>query len=209
MKLIQKIRGEMETERLFLRRWRLADFNDFLKFVADAQVMAASGAKPARNLEEAEAELHRAIRDTGCYAIVLKATGEPIGKIKFQKDLRRSADVNSLSIGYQLVKEQWGHGYMPEALQAMIVCAFEKKKVDVLGISHFTVNDRSRRVIEKCGFRREGVIHHAFRRYDGEIFDDECYSILREEYFADRGKYLNAGDGPEKELPENAGEAGQ
>ncbi len=202
MKLIQKIRGEMETDRLLLRRWRLADFNEFVKFVADAEVMAPSGTKPAKNLEEAETEFHRAIRDAGCYAIVLKETGEPIGKIKFQSDAHRQNNVNSLSIGYQLVKEQWGHGYMPEALRAMIVCAFEKKKVDVLGISHFTVNDRSRRVIEKCGFRHEGTLYRAFRRYDGVLFDDECYSILREEYFADKEKYLGIGTVPSAELPE-------
>lgn len=193
MKLIQKIRGEMETERLLLRRWRLSDFEDFVKLVSDPEAMIPSGAKPASSMDEAETQFHRAMRDSGCYAIVLMETEKPIGKIKFQKDFRRHQDVNSLSIGYQLQKEYWGNGYMPEALQAMIACAFEKKKADVLGISHFTVNDRSRRVIEKCGFRHEGTIYHAFRRFDGEIFDDDCYSILREEYFEGKEKLLEDG----------------
>lgn len=193
MKLIQKIRGEMETERLLLRRWKLSDFEDFVKLVSDPEVMAPSGAKPAFSMEEAETQFHRAVRDSGCYAIVLKETEEPVGKIKFQKDLRRAKDVNSLSIAYQLRKEYWGNGYMTEALRAMIACAFEKKKVDVLGISHFTVNDRSRRVIEKCGFRHEGTIYHAFRRFDGVIFDDDCYSILREEYFEGKERLLEDG----------------
>lgn len=189
MKLVQKLRGDMETERLLLRKWRLSDFEDFVKFAADPEVMPASGAKPAATLEEAETQFHRALRDGGCYAIVLKETGRAIGKIKFQKDLRR-LQVNSLSIGYELNREYWGNGYMTEALRAMISCAFEKKKVEVLGISHFTVNQRSRRVIEKCGFRHEGTLLKAFQRYDGEIFDDECYSILREEYFQNQEKYL-------------------
>ncbi len=197
MNLMQKLRGDMETDRLLLRRWKLSDFEAFVKFDADPEVMPLSGVKPAGNLEEAEAHFHRALRDAGCYAIVLKGTGEPIGKIKFQKDLRRHM-VNSLSIGYELRKDQWGSGYMTEALRAMVRCAFEKRKVDVLAISHFTVNARSRRVIEKCGFRREGVIPRAFCRYDGEIFDDECYSILKEEYFADKEKYLGSGS---PELP--------
>lgn len=183
MKLLQKLRGEMETGRLLLRRWKPGDFPDFVKFDSDPAVMAAAGAKPASTLEAAETDFHRAMRDDGCYAIVLKQTGEAVGKIKFQKDFRRPG-VNSLSIGYELRRDQWGNGYMPEALRAMIVCAFEKRGAEVVAISHFTVNQRSRRVIEKCGFRREGTIPRAFLRYDGTLFDDECYSILKEDYFA-------------------------
>lgn len=201
MNLMQKLKGEMETERLLLRRWKLQDFNAFLKFDADPEVMAASGAKPASNLEEAENDFHQALRDGGCYAITLKENGEPIGLIKFQKDLRRQR-VNSLSVAYRLRKDQWGRGYMTEALRAMVACAFERRKADVMAVSHFTVNDRSRRVIEKCGFRREGTIPRAFRRYDGKIFDDVCYSILREEYLEDRERYL--GSGTEPRLPQDA-----
>ena len=50
MKLLQ---SPMETERLLLRKWRLSDFDDFVRLVSDPEVMLASGAKPAANLEEA------------------------------------------------------------------------------------------------------------------------------------------------------------
>ena len=197
MKLLQ---SPMETERLLLRKWRLSDFDDFVRLVSDPEVMLASGAKPAANLEEAERDFHRAMRDSGCYAIVLKETMHAVGKIKFQKDIRRYK-VNSLSVGYELSKEYWGRGLMPEALQAMIRCAFEKKKLDVLAISHFTVNERSRRVIEKCGFRHEGTILRAFQRFDGQIFDDESYSILMEEYFNRKEKQLGSGQWPARSTP--------
>lgn len=183
MNLFQRMRGEMETGRLILRKWKQSDFEDYLKFATDREVMLASGGKPATSMEEAQTGFHRALRDGGCYAIVLKETGRPIGKIKFQKDIRRY-HVNSLSIGYELSREHWGNGYMTEALKAMISYAFEKKKIDVLAIGHFTVNQRSKRVIEKCGFRHEGTILKAYKRFDGEVFDDECYSLLKEEYFA-------------------------
>ena len=73
---------------------------------------------------------------------------------------------------------------MTEALAAMVRCAFERKHVEVLAIGHFQGNHCSRRVIEKCGFQYEGTIRQGFRRYDGQVFDDVCYSILKEEYFA-------------------------
>ncbi len=196
MNLMQKLRGEMETDRLLLRKWKRPDFEHFVKFASDPEVMLPAGGQPANTLEEAETEFRRALRDDGCYAIVLKETGAPIGKIKFQSDPHRQNHVGSLSIGYQLAREYWGNGYMPEALRAMVANAFEKKKVPVLGISHFTENHRSRRVIEKCGFRHEGTLPRAYRRFDGQLFDDECYSILREEYLAEKEKYLSgAADG--------------
>ena len=188
MNLLYRIRGDMETPRLLLRHWNPLDLEDFLSFAADPEVMLASGATPAVTPAQGETAFRRALWDSGCYAIVLKETGRAIGKIKFQKDIRRF-QVNALSIGYELAKRYWGNGYMPEALRAMIQCAFERKNLDVLAIGHFAGNDRSRRVIEKCGFQYEGTIRRAFQRGDGQIFDDVCYSILKEEYFAYPERY--------------------
>ena len=187
MNLLYRIRGDMETPRLLLRHWNPLDLEDFLSFAADPEVMLASGATPAVTPAQGETAFRRALWDSGCYAIVLKETGRAIGKIKFQKDIRRF-QVNALSIGYELAKPYWGNGYMPEALRAMIQCAFERKNLDV-AIGHFAGNDRSRRVIEKCGFQYEGTIRRAFQRGDGQIFDDVCYSILKEEYFAYPERY--------------------
>ena len=148
MNLLYRIRGDMETPRLLLRHWNPLDLEDFLSFAADPEVMLASGATPAVTPAQGETAFRRALWDSGCYAIVLKETGRAIGKIKFQKDIRRF-QVNALSTG----------------------------------------NDRSRRVIEKCGFQYEGTIRRAFQRGDGQIFDDVCYSILKEEYFAYPERY--------------------
>lgn len=188
MNLLRRLLGEMETPRLILRHWREEDYHDFLSFAADPQVMLSSGASPAVTQEEGESAFRRALWDSGCYAIVLKETGRPVGKIKFQKDLRRY-HVNSVSIGYELRRDCWGQGLMPEALRAMVTWAFQHKKVDVVGIGHFEGNDRSRRVIEKCGFQYEGVLRSAFQRKDGQVFNEVCYSILREEYFACPQRY--------------------
>ncbi len=207
IKLFSLLQRPMETERLLLRKWRSSDFEDFLKFASDPQVMLASGAKPAGDSEEAGKLFGRARRDSGCYAIVLKKTNAPIGQIKFQKDIRRYR-VDSLSIAYELSREYWGQGLMPEALAAMVRRAFEQRGAEALGIAHFTVNERSRRVIEKCGFVHEGTIRHAFCRYDGAVFDDECYSILREEYESGAWqRRLDAGCGVRK-YPEKDREDG-
>ena len=185
----------METERLRLRRWQVSDFADFARFDTDPDVMWASGARPASNDMELQQDFRLALKNEGCYAIVLKETGRPIGQIKFQRDIRRF-HTNSVSVAYELSTEFWGRGYMTEALSAMVEHAFEKTGVEVVTISHFTVNHRSKRVIEKCGFRYEGTLLHAFRRVDGAVFDDATYSMLREEYLALKAERQKQGELP-------------
>ena len=80
MNLLRRLLGEMETPRLVLRHWRESDLEDFLAFAADPAVMLDSGARPATTFEEEQAFFRRALWDSGCYAIVLKETGRPIGK---------------------------------------------------------------------------------------------------------------------------------
>lgn len=174
-------RNVAETERLVLRHWTSMDMRGFLRFAADPEVMMAAGARPVLSPEEAGAELERCIKDPYCFAITLKSSGEVIGKIKYQNDYRRPR-VNSVSIGYELARQYWGHGYMTEAVKEMVKYAFDSMNVDIVAISHFAENERSRRVIEKVGFRREGVVPMAYHRFDGRVFAEVTYSILREEY---------------------------
>lgn len=72
----------------------------------------------------------------------------------------------------------------------MVQNAFEVMNVEVVAISHFVGNEPSRKVIERAGFIFEGVMPCGFKRFDGEVFDNVCYSILRSEY--DTGLFVRA-----------------
>ena len=56
-------------------------------------------------------------------------------------------------IGYVLSRDYWGRGLMPEAVKAVIDYCFQELSFDYLTCGHFDRNSRSRRVVEKCGFR--------------------------------------------------------
>ena len=105
----------METLRLRIRRWEHKDFEAYVHIVSDPAVMTPAGCEPAGNLESAAGMFRKDLRNDLCYAIQRKDTGEVIGRIKYQTDLRRF-HVNSLSVGYELRRDQWGQGYMTEAL---------------------------------------------------------------------------------------------
>lgn len=182
-RLMGRLKGDIETPRLLLRSWERKDFSAFVGIVSDPKVMIPAGCEPAKDLEAAAVMFRRDLRNSECYAMVLQETGQVIGRIKYQTDLRRF-QVNSISVGYELRQDCWGQGYMTEALEAMVRNAFEHRKVDVIGISHYSDNLRSRRVIEKCGFKLEGTVPWACKRFDGKICDDVCYSLLRTDYLA-------------------------
>ena len=70
----------------------------------------------------------------------------------------------------------------PAAVKFYLRYGFEQLNLRLMSISHYTFNDRSRRVIEKCGFIYEGTLRQTFLRYDGAIFDEAVYSLTRDEW---------------------------
>lgn len=93
----------------------------------------------------------------------------------------RAPSAKPLEIGYALVPSERGKGYCSEAVKIMVDHLFLSK--DVVRIqAHVDVrNAASQKVVEKAGFKREGVLRKvAFVR--GEWQDFYSYSILREEW---------------------------
>ena len=172
---------KIETERLVLRRWKASDINDYFEFVSDPEVRLAANSKLCTDESSAELCLRKDIENSECYAITLKDGGKAIGYIKFQKDITRPLPA-SRSVGYELNRAYWGKGYVPEALKAMIVKGFEDMKLEVIAVGHFGGNDKSKKVIEKCGFTYEGVTRKLLRKADGILVDAHNYSMTKEEY---------------------------
>ena len=77
--LLQRLRGEMETPRLLLRHWREEDYQDFLAFASDPQVMLASGARPARTQEEGERFFAVPCGTAAAMPLSSKRLGIPLG----------------------------------------------------------------------------------------------------------------------------------
>ena len=70
---------------------------------------------------------------------------------------------------------------------AVMDYAFRELDIVVMAICTGPENKRSQRVIEKCGFRFEGIQRKGYHIYDGTDRDNVVYSILKEE-FLDREK---------------------
>ena len=107
------------------------------------------------------------------------ATGPCIGSIGLIRDPQRR-NVDCLMLGYALARTAWGRGCMTEAADEMLRYGFEELGLGLITCTHYTFNDRSRRVIEKAGFVHEGTIHGAEATPDGLMQDFESYYLPRE-----------------------------
>jgi RimJ/RimL family protein N-acetyltransferase len=65
---------------------------------------------------------------------------------------RPSAAEMALWIG----EAHWGQGYGTEAAQALIDRVFANPRIEILWCSNRVINERARRVVEKCGFQPRG-----------------------------------------------------
>ncbi len=171
----------METERLILRGWRLDDLNDLYEYAKNTQVGPLAGWKPHSSKAESLSVLKYYMENDDRWAIVLKEKGKVIGSVNLKPDENRGK-YDARLISFALSVDYWGNGYMTEAVKRIIKYAFEEINIDLLSVFHYPQNFRSKRVIEKCGFQYEGTIQKGNQRYDGQIFDTVCYSILKSEY---------------------------
>ena len=145
----------LTTDRLTLRPWRESDLPDFYEYASVDGVGQMAGWNPHRNLEESKAILYRFIEGKRVFALEYK--GKTIGSLgieEYREKYYRSLDaLQGREIGYVLSKDYWGQGLMPEAVKAVIDWLFREVGLDFIICGHFERNDRSRRVVEKCGFR--------------------------------------------------------
>ena len=145
----------LTTDRLTLRPWRESDLNDFYEYASVDGVGQMAGWNPHRNVEESKTILSHFIE--GKHVFALEYQGKVIGSLGVEKYKEENyPDLDAFQgreIGYVLSKAYWGQGLMPEAVQAVINWLFKEMGLDFIICGHFDHNDRSRRVIEKCGFR--------------------------------------------------------
>ena len=171
----------MKTERLKLRRFKLSDLNDFYEYAKDPNVGPNAGWEYHKSKNESILLLANFIKNKEIWAIELIENSKVIGSVGLHQDKKRE-NPNSRMIGYVINQDYWGKGYATEVVKKIMEYSFDNLKLDILSVYHYSFNERSKRVIYKCGFRFEGKLRACSVLPTGEVYEDMCYSILEEEY---------------------------
>ena len=83
-------------------------------------------------------------------------------------------------MGTVFKRQDRGQGVVSEALRLFSAYLFEWKKTPRLQLLIDKNNAPSRRVAEKCGYKREGTLRKSFF-IRGEYVDCDLFSLVREE----------------------------
>lgn len=144
----------IETERLILRTWSLADAAEGFRIWSDPEVMRYISDGQPHTIERTREWLGRMIahqqRHGFCYwAVVEKGSNQLLGSCGMAHYLDGGPTVD---FGYTLARSHWGRGLASEAAGAALRYAFENLRLPELVASVDSRNAASRRVLEKIGF---------------------------------------------------------
>jgi ribosomal-protein-alanine N-acetyltransferase len=182
----------LETERLIIRRQTMADAPDLAAAANYEAVAADLRDRFPSPYTLADAEGYLKLMTTSsenvypeALAILLKP-GQPgndspkplyIGGVGIMRQL----DVNyrTWEIGYWLTPSAWGSGYMTEVVQPFTRWCFATfPKLHRIEATAYARNEKSGRVLERCGFVLEGRLRENVSK-KGEILDTVLYGLLR------------------------------
>lgn len=149
----------LETSRLILRPWLESDAEALFRYASDPAIGPIAGWTPHTSVADSLEIIRTVFSVPETYAVVLKATGEPVGccGILFP-DGSNNATIKTgeAEIGYWIGKPYWGLGLIPEAVNVLLSRCFNDLALDAVWCGYYEGNTKSRRVIEKCGFK----FHH-------------------------------------------------
>jgi RimJ/RimL family protein N-acetyltransferase len=175
----------LRTERLRLRPLREADAAGLFAIFSDPRVMKYWSATAWESIAAAHENIARDLEGmaAGRYlqlGIERLDDAKLIGRcVLFSLNPQsRRAD-----IGYALAPEAWGHGYMHEALLALLRFGFSELDLNRVEADIDPHNQRSAKLLERLGFRQEGLLRERWI-VAGEVSDSALYGLLRRDWLA-------------------------
>lgn len=158
---------EIRTERLVLRRHRLADAQRWAGIQSHTEVRTFLN-WPKRDLEASRQHLrdrtrHARLWQTGDFlALAIELDGRLVGDVSLH--LRTvAADKRSAEIGWLLDPAHSGHGYATEAARAMLDVAFTQLRARSVIAEMDCRNTRSIALASRLGFRPLVAVGHSAR----------------------------------------------
>ena len=167
----------------------MVSLRKFNIYDVDRMIELANNPKIAENLRDAFP--HPYLRENATkflkdaldekYSILraIEWNGEYVGNIglHFNEDVYR---YNS-EIGYFIGETYWGNGIATKAIPLMLEIGFQHPRIHRVFAGVFSYNPASMRVLEKVGFRSEGIAAESISKH-GKIYDEHRYAILKREF---------------------------
>lgn len=171
---------EITTKRLVLRPWTEGDAERLYELAKAPEVGPAAGWFPHTDVEDSRRVIRDILSAAGTYAVTLRASGAVIGSAGIFGTAAAGAE-GEPEIGYWIGRPYWGNSYAPEAVRALLGLCFAGAHERVW-CAYFEGNKKSRRCMEKCGFRYHHTEENVPWQPTGEIKTEHYTCITREEW---------------------------
>ena len=174
----------LEAERILLRPMRVSDARDIFDWAKDptvARYVLWDAHKDVRESRDYSRYIRRLYREglPSSWGIQDKQSEKIIGTIGI---MAWYPDHKNCEIGYSLGRNWWGLGIMTEAVTRLTRSLFTELDLNRIEAQHDTRNPASGRVLEKCGFHREGLLRS--RIVNGkETVDTVMWAALKKDIF--------------------------
>ena len=172
----------LETERLRLRPMTEADLGFIYRLFSDPETNRYSSYPDLAAPEDAGrmygGYLRPGFEDHFRLALELRETGEAVGTLGLYRYSERD---RRAELGYDLLKGQWGRGYMTEAAGALLGYGFGELGLNRVEATVDPLNLRSVRLLERLGFTLEGRMRERYM-YKGGVHDELFYGLLRKDW---------------------------
>jgi RimJ/RimL family protein N-acetyltransferase len=168
----------MQTERLVLRPLRADDADALHPMYADADANTYGSHPATTTVEESRERVAKAVADTDwrAWAITLKGEDAAIGTLACYE--KRQGKVTE--IGYILSRAYWGHGYITEAVAALIDLLFAEGQRRVFADTD-PDNTASIAVLRRLGFTLEATLRAEWETHIG-VRDSLIWGMLEDEW---------------------------
>ena len=173
----------LETSRLQLRPPELSDALEIQKAASIREIADTMISLPHPYPEgEAERYISRKQNEREAGSAVSFIIEEKAGKgfcgLIEVRDIDHEHSQGELS--FWLAKNAWGHGYMSEVVQVIVRYGFEVLNLNRLYAHHMLRNPATGRVLEKNGFKQEGLLRQRVQKW-GQYEDVVLEAILRQD----------------------------
>lgn len=166
----------LETKRLILRAPKLLDAQAYCDIHNSHFVLRYNAMMPTTP-ERMAARFQNEEYLSQTVFLEEKESGKLIGAIFLEDDDLRYG-VESKNISYFIAESHAHHGFMKEAMAAVIRYLFEKEKLDCVCARAFAPNEASRALLRSLGFRENGIIPLCVKGYGDVIFDDVIHTLF-------------------------------
>ena len=172
---------KLETKRLLIRPVKKADCFDMFEYTSDYEVAKLAGWSSHLTIGQTKKFINALRRKKETHGIIFKEENKLIGTVSLYKNNFRRNHY-TLELGYSLNRKYWGQGIIPEACQKVITYCFEDTICEVIMALSEPSNLNSIQVLEKCGFKKEGLLRDFTISPTKQRIDVNAYSVLKKEY---------------------------